>query len=194
MPVIVGWLINLLPLIWFLAAKGMPGLLKGMTTLSGRAGLVGKICGGIVWMYWFIRRLPIQFLKIKIGYGLLGKIFTGIRVIFGLFCNFPAIIFITLVGSQIFPSLLEKLFLLVGAVAVKIVLMIFTRVMSAMEDYDNMEQLNQIVGDSLDNMPPCLLDVLGYMHVVEDIGLIIGTLILLFTYKIVSAIAFKFVR
>ena len=194
MPAVVGWLINLLPLIWFLAARGMPALLKEATTLAGRAGLVGKICGAIVWVYWFIKRIPIQFLKIKIGYGLLGKIFLGIRVIFGLFCNFPVIIFITLVGSQIFPSLLEKLFLLIGAVAVKIVLMIFTRVMSAMEDYDNMEQLNQIVGDSFDNMPPCLLDVLGYMHVVEDIGLIIGTLILLFTYKIVSAIAFKFVR
>ena len=72
--------------------------------------------------------------------------------------------------------------------------MLFTKIMSAMEDYNNMEELNQIVGSSLDNMPPCLLDVLGYMHVVEDIGLIIGTLILLFTYKIVSALAFKFVR
>lgn len=198
MPAIVGvvisWLVNLLPVIWFLANKAMPGLFKEVTVLAGRAGLVGKICGAIVWVYWFVRRLPISFLKIKLGNGVLGKIFLGIRVILSMMGKFPVIMFITLVGSQIFPGLLEKCFLIIGAIAIKIVMKLFTHVMDAMEDYNNMDMLNQIVGDSLDNMPPCLIDVLGYMHIVEDIGMIIGTLVLIITYNFVSSIAFKFVR
>lgn len=191
---VLGWLINLLPLIWFVVSKGFPAMLKGLTAASSRAGLWGKICGALVAIYWFIRRLPITFLKIKLGTGALGKIFSAIRWILNFGFRFPVIMFITLVGSQIFPSLLEKIFLLVGALCVKIGLMLFGKIMAAMEDVNNMEEITAVVGNSLDNFPPCMLDVMAYMHIVEDIGLIVSTYVLIMTWNLVTSLAFKFVR
>jgi len=192
--IVIGCLSNLLPLIWFFVAKKLPGIGAMIAGAAGRAGVLGKICAGLMAVYWFVRRLPISFLKIKLGSGVLGKIFTGVRWILNMGFKFPVIMFITLVLSQVFPSLLEKIFMLIGAVAIKISVMLFGKIMSAMEDSNNMDMINSIVGDSLDAMPPCLIDVLGYMHIVEDLGMIISTLVLIMTYNLVSAIAFKFVR
>ena len=191
---VMGWLVNVLPLIWFLAVKGFPALVKAATAMAGRTGILAKICGAIVAVYWFIRRLPITFLKIKLGTGVLGKIFSAIRWMLNFGFKFPVVLFITLVGSQIFPGLLEKIFLLVGALCVKIGLMLFGKIMSAMEDTNNMEQVTAIVGDSLDQFPPCMLDVMAYMHIVEDIGLIVSTYVLIMTWNLVTSFAFKFVR
>lgn len=191
---VLGFLFNVLPLIWFVVTKALPGFFGTVQTIAGRAGVLGKICSAIVSVYWFVRRLPITFLKIKLGTGALGRIFSAVRWILNFGFKFPVIMFITLVGSQIFPSLLERIFLLIGAVAVKIAVMLFGKIMTAMQDSNNMDLINNVVGESLDAMPPCLIDVLGYMHVVEDLGMIIGTLVLIMTYNLVSAIAFKFVR
>lgn len=191
---IMGWLVNVLPLIWFVAVKGLPTAFKAITAAAGRAGIIGKICGVVVAVYWFIRRLPITFLKIKLGSGVLGKIFSAIRWMLNFGFRFPVVMFITLVGSQIFPGLLEKIFLLVGALCVKIGLMIFGKIMSAMEDVNNMEEITSVVGNSLDNFPPCMLDVMAYMHIVEDIGLIVSTYVLIMTWNLVTSLAFKFVR
>ena len=191
---VIGGLVNVLPLIWYFVAKKLPGIGAMIAGAAGRAGVLGKICAGLMAVYWFVRRLPIAFLKIKLGSGILGKIFSGIRWALNMGFKFPVIMFITLVLSQVFPSLLEKIFMLIGAVAIKISVMLFGKIMSAMEDSNNMDMINSIVGDSLDAMPPCLIDVLGYMHIVEDLGMIISTLVLIMTYNLVSAIAFKFVR
>lgn len=191
---VMGWLVNVLPLIWFLAVKGFPALIKAATAMSGRTGILAMICRGIVAVYWFIRRLPIAFLKIKLGTGVLGKIFSAIRWMLNFGFKFPVVLFITLVGSQIFPGLLEKIFLIVGALCVKIGLMLFGKIMAAMEDANNMEQVTAIVGESLDQFPPCMLDVMAYMHIVEDIGLIVSTYVLIMTWNLVTSFAFKFVR
>lgn len=191
---VMGWLVNVLPLIWFLSVKGFPALIKAATAMAGRTGILAKICGVIVAIYWFIRRLPITFLKIKLGTGVLGKIFSAIRWMLNFGFRFPVVLFITLVGSQIFPGLLEKIFLLVGALCVKIGLMLFGKIMAAMEDTNNMEQVTAIVGESLDQFPPCMLDVMAYMHIVEDIGLIVSTYVLIMTWNLVTSFAFKFVR
>lgn len=191
---VMSWLVDVLPLIWFIAVKGFPGLFKQVTAMAGRAGIIGKICGAIVAAYWFVRRLPIAFLKIKLGSGVLGKIFSAVRWILNFGFRFPVIMFITLVGSQIFPGLLEKIFLMVGALCVKIGLMLFGKIMTAMEDSNNMEEITAIVGDSLDHFPPCMLDVMAYMHIIEDIGLIVSTYVLIMTWNLVTSLAFKFVR
>lgn len=192
MPVVIGWLINFLPLIWYVVSK-LP-ILKTLTSLAGRAGLFAKICGLLVSAYWFIRRLPITFLKIKLGTGFLGRIFLAIRVLLNCAFNFPVIVVFTLFMSQYFPSLLEHLFLIVGAIALKIGISIFSKVMSAMDTVSNMDTLNSVIGNSADQLPPCMLDVLAYMHVVEDLGLIITTAVVVMTYNLVTTFAFKFVK
>ena len=134
------------------------------------------------------------FLPIKLGNGLLGHIFKAIRVLLNCSFRFPVIVVFTLVMSQVFPSLLEHLFLIVGAIALKIGMMIFSKVMSSMDDVSNMDTLNTIIGDSASNMPPCMIDMLAYLHVIEDLGLIITTAVVVMTYNLVTTFAFKFVR
>lgn len=194
MSAVIGFLLNVLPLIWYLCSKAAPGIFKGITAMAGKTGILAKICGAIVAIYWFVRRLPIAFLKIKLGTGVLGHIFTAIRWILNSMWRFPVIMFLTLVLSQVFPSLLEKIFLIVGALAIKIGVMLFGTVMKSIEDMDNSSELTAIIGDSLDNWPPCLMDVLGYLHIVEDLGMIITTLVLIMTYNLVSSLAFKFIK
>ena len=192
MPVVIGWLINFLPLIWYIVSK-LP-ILNTLTSMSGKAGLFAKICGLLVSAYWFIRRLPIAFLKVKLGSGILGRIFLAIRTLLNCAFNFPVIVVFTLFMSQYFPSLLEHLFLIVGAIALKIGISIFSKVMSAMDTVSNMDTLNTVIGNSADQLPPCMLDVLAYMHVVEDLGLIITTAVVVMTYNLVTTFAFKFVK
>lgn len=194
--VIMGWIVPLLPVIWWFARKALPRLVPALIAMMGKGGVIAAVLGAIVGIYKWVRHLSIVLLAIKLGAGPLGKIFSAIRWILNATFKFPIIMGLTLVLSQIFPGLLERIFLIVGALSVKIGLMIFGNVMDLINDSaeNNMEQLNSIVGSSLDQLPPCLVDVMGYMHLVEDIGLIISTAILIMVYNFVTAFAFKFVK
>ncbi len=194
--VIMGWIVPLLPIIWWFARKALPRLVPALIAMMGKGGVIAAILGSIVGIYKWVKHLSIVLLAIKLGSGPLGKIFSAIRWILNATFKFPIIMGLTLVLSQIFPGLLERIFLIVGALSVKIGLMIFGNVMDLINDSaeNNMEQLNSIVGSSLDQLPPCLVDVMGYMHLVEDIGLIISTAILIMVYNFVTAFAFKFVK
>ena len=194
--VIMGWIVPLLPVIWWFAQKALPRLLPALVAMMGKGGVIAAILGAIVGIYKWVRHLSIVLLAIKLGAGPLGKIFSAIRWILNATFKFPIIMGLTLVLSQVFPGLLERIFLIVGALSVKIGLMIFGNVMDLINDSaeNNIDQLNSIVGSSLDQLPPCLVDVMGYMHLVEDIGLIISTAILIMVYNFVTAFAFKFVK
>lgn len=194
--VIMGWIVPLLPVIWWFARKALPRLVPALIAMMGKGGVIAAVLGAIVGIYKWVRHLSIVLLAIKLGAGPLGKIFSAIRWILNATFKFPIIMGLTLVLSQIFPGLLERIFLIVGALSVKIGLMIFGNVMDLINDSaeNNIDQLNSIVGSSLDQLPPCLVDVMGYMHLVEDIGLIISTAILIMVYNFVTAFAFKFVK
>lgn len=194
--VIMGWIVPLLPIIWWFARKALPRLVPALIAMMGKGGVIAAILGAIVGIYKWVRHLSIVLLAIKLGSGPLGRIFSAIRWILNATFKFPIIMGLTLVLSQIFPGLLERIFLIVGALSVKIGLMIFGNVMDLINDSaeNNMDQLNSIVGSSLDQLPPCLVDVMGYMHLVEDVGLIISTAILIMVYNFVTAFAFKFVK
>lgn len=194
--VIMGWIVPLLPIIWWFARKALPRLVPALIAMMGKGGVIAAILGAIVGIYKWVRHLSIVLLAIKLGSGPLGKIFSAIRWILNATFKFPIIMGLTLVLSQVFPGLLERIFLIVGALSVKIGLMIFGNVMDLINDSaeNNIEQLNTVLGDSLSQLPPCLVDVMGYMHLVEDIGLIISTAILIMVYNFITAFAFKFVK
>lgn len=193
---IMGWIVPLLPVIWWFARKALPRLVPALVAMMGKGGVIAAILGAIVGIYKWVKHLSIVLLAIKLGSGPLGKIFSAIRWILNVTFKFPVIMGLTLVLSQVFPGLLERIFLIVGALSVKIGLVIFGNVMDLINDSaeNNMDQLNTIVGSSVDQLPPCLVDVMGYMHLVEDIGLIISTAILIMVYNFVTAFAFKFIK
>ena len=192
MSAVIGLLLNFLPLLIYVFKKAP--ILKTLVATSGKTGLFASIAGVLMAIYHFVKSIPIFLLKVRLGNGLLGHIFSAIRVLLNCSFNFPVIVVFTLVMSQVFPSLLEHLFLIVGAIALKVGIMIFSKVMASMEESSNIDTLNQIIGNSADNLPPCMIDMLAYLHVIEDLGLIITTAVVVLTYNIVTAFAFKFVR
>ena len=193
---VLSWVVSFLPIIWWVASKGFPKIIPALMAVMGKGGVIAAILGAIVGIYKWVKHLSIALLAIKLGAGPLGRIFSAIKWILNFAFKFPVIMGITLVGSQIFPGLLERIFLLVGAVSVKIALVLFGNVMRLINSSaeNNTEMLNTVIGDSIDQLPPCLVDVMAYMHVVEDIGLLVSTAILIMVYNFVTAFAFKFVK
>ena len=159
---IMGWIVPLLPVIWWFARKALPRLVPALVAMMGKGGVIAAILGAIVGIYKWVKHLSIVLLAIKLGSGPLGKIFSAIRWILNVTFKFPVIMGLTLVLSQVFPGLLERIFLIVGALSVKIGLVIFGNVMDLINDSaeNNMDQLNTIVGSSVDQLPPCLVDVM----------------------------------
>lgn len=193
---ICAWLLNLLPILWFVASKVFPRVIPALVAMMKNGGIIATILGVFVGVYKWVKHLSIALLAIKLGSGFFGKIFTVIRFFLNFMFRFPIIAGITLVLSQIFPTVYERIFLVVGAVSIKIALSIFGNVMRLINDSaeNNVEALNTILGESIDQLPPCMVDVLGYMHLVEDVGLLVSTAILIMVYNFVTAFAFKFVK
>lgn len=193
---ICSWVISFLPIIWWLCSKAFPRIIPALVAMMGKGGVIAAILGAIVGIYKWVKHLSIVLLAIKLGSGPLGKIFSAIKWILNFAFKFPVIMGITLVGSQIFPGLLERIFLLVGAVSIKIALVLFGNVMSLINSSseNNTAVLNTIIGESVDQLPPCMIDVMAYMHIVEDVGLLVSTAILIMVYNFVTAFAFKFVK
>ena len=193
---ILSWIISFLPVIWWVSTKGLPKLVPMLGSLMGRKGIIGAIVATVYGVYRWVKHLSIALLKIKLGYGILGKIFSLLRLTLWLGFRFPVIMGITLVGSMIFPGLLEKVFLLIGAVSIKIGLTLFGNVMELIKNSaeNNTDTLITAIGDASSQLPPCMVDVLGYLHVVEDLGLIVGTILLIMIYNFVVAFAFKFIK
>ena len=76
--------------------------------------------------------------------------------------------------------------MVVGAVSVKLALVLVkwaSKVMAESPE-NNTEELYEIMGESVDALPPCFIDILGYCHLVEDLGLIITTAIFVGIYNL----------
>lgn len=126
-----------------------------------------------------------------------GKLY-GFRRVFSLLrhgVRAPIIFAITALISAFCPTIFEKLFLVVGAVFAKLGLMFLkwsTSMISGMDE-NNTEELFSILGDSASNLPPCMIDILGYLHMIEDLGMIISTLIFIGLYNLIKHFYFRFI-
>lgn len=193
---VIGWLLTLLPLLWSLLAKAFPKIIPALMSAAGRAGIIGTICAVIVKIYKFLIGIPLFIAGIFKGVGALGSIFVAIRYILSLFLRFPVIMGFTLVMGQYFPTLLEKIFLVVGAVSIKIALIFVKWGKSFVDNMkeNNLQQLQQALGDSVNQLPPCLVDIMGYLHFVEDIGMIITTAVFIGIYNLVTYFFMRYGR
>ena len=105
----------------------------------------------------------------------------------------PIILAITFVLSAFCPTLFEKLMMIIGAVSVKIALVLVkwgSKVIDNMQE-NNVDEFYAIMGESIDSLPPCFIDVLGYCHLVEDIGIIVSTAIFCGIYNLIKHFYFK---
>lgn len=194
MSVVIGWLIPLLPLIWSLLTKVFPKLLPAVISVAGRAGVIGAICAILVKIYQFLIGVPVWIGTLFKGVGPIGAIFVAIRFILSLFMRFPVIMGFTLLLSQYYENILEKIFLTVGAMSIKIALIFVKWGKNFIDNMkeNNIAELKEILGDSIDGLPPCTIDVMGYLHFVEDVGMIVSTLVFIGIYKLVTHFFFRY--
>ena len=78
----------------------------------------------------------------------------------------PVILGIMFVLSAFFPTLAEKIFMIVGAVAMKLAIVMVrwgSNVLSNAPE-NNVQELYTILGTTVDGIPHCFIDILGYYH------------------------------
>lgn len=193
---VIGWLLTLLPIIWALVSKVIPKFIPAVIAMAGRTGVIAIICSVIVKIYQFVLGIPAFFVGVFKGAGFFGAVFYVIRYILSLFFRFPVVMGFTLVMGQYFPTLIEKVFLVVGAVSIKIALL-FVRWGKGFVDglqQNNMADLHAALGNSLDSLPPCIVDIMGYMHFVEDVGMLISTAVFIGIYNLVTYFFMRYGR
>lgn len=189
MPVVIGWLISLLPLIWAFVSKALPKLIPSLISVAGRGGAIALIASVIVKIYSFIVGLPGWLIGVYGKGGILFTVIMVIRIIIRNIAKFPVIVGFTLLMGQYFPTIFEKIFLVVGALSIKLALIFVGWGKSFIDSLqqNNTAELNQILGDSLNSLPPCMVDIMGYMHFVEDVGFIVTTAVFVGIYNLVWA-------
>lgn len=209
---VISWLLVLGPLIKALITKVIPKLLSKWRGVGGKltgnaeglgggplvlgdlalgdamqkTGILGAIFILITRIWGWLGRFP-TFIKGLFDTG--GALFflrPAFDFLIGIFKT-PVLLFISLMVSSVFPTILEKFFLLVGAVAMKIFLFFFKigkNVFSqAAQDIGSeggvVDEFRSAVLDSFDQLPHCMVDVMGYVHLLENLGLIVSTAMLL---------------
>lgn len=189
MPVVIGWLLSVLPLIWAFVSKALPKLIPSLISVAGRGGVLALIASVIVKIYSFIIGIPGWLIGVYGKGGLLFSIIMVVRIIIRHIAKFPVIVGFTLLMGQYFPTIFEKIFLVVGALSIKLALVFVGWGKSFIDglQQNNTSELNQILGDSLTSLPPCMVDIMGYMHFVEDVGFIVTTAVFVGIYNLVWA-------
>ena len=159
---------------------GADVLLSSTMAKSGAIGVIVVILGRI---WGWCSRFTGWFKGLFEAGGTLAFIRPVLEFLLGCFKT-PILLGLSLVVSSIFPTFLEKIFLTVGAVCLHIFLWIFklgkNAFLGAMEHAGSdggsaISEFRDTVLGSFDELPPCMVEVLGYLHLVEDLGLIVTT-------------------
>lgn len=193
MGTVIGWILMLAPLLLPLLKKVLPKLftklgvllggLLGGAAVGGKVGVFAKIVGALAFLFSWLKRFP-GWLK---GLFAVGGVLHFLRVIVVyLLCvvKTPILLLIMLVTSAFFPTFVEKIFLVVGSVVLRIFLWFFKLgknvFLTALEDAGSdggsaVDEFRDAVLTSFDELPPCMVEIMGYLHLVEDLGIIVTT-------------------
>lgn len=211
---VISWLLLLGPVIKALLTKVLPKIFSRLRGVGGKltgnaeglgggtlvlgdlalgetikqTGAIGAVLLILTRIWGWLGRFP-SFLKgLFDAGGALGFLRPLLEFIVGMFKT-PVLVFFSLLVSSFFPTVLEKLFLVVGAVGMKIFLYFFkigkTVFTTALEDAGGeggvVDEFRDAVLGSFDELPPCMVNVMGYVHLIENIGMLVttATLILL---------------
>lgn len=191
-PIIERILPKLLPKI--AAAIGIGGAVGAAGSTIAKGGAVAGIVALLSKIWGWLSRFP-RFLYSLFAVG--GKLYFFRAALEFLLLVFrsPVILLIGLVTSVIFPGIIEKVFLLVGTAMMHIFIFLFGIVknlfmsMSASEGGSAaVDEFRNAVINSLQALPPCVRQVMGYLHFIEDLGLIVMCMSLILTISIFRVI------
>lgn len=210
----ISWIVLLAPIIKALITKVLPKLFARIRGVGGKltgnaeglgggalvlgdlalgeslkqTGAIGAVLLMLTRIWGWLGRFPAFLKGLFAEGGALGFLRPLLEFIVGMFKT-PVLMFFSLVVSSMFPTILEKIFLVVGAVGMKIFLYFFkigkTVFTSTLESAGGeggvVDEFRDAVLGSFDELPPCMINVMGYLHVIEDLGMIVttATLILL---------------
>lgn len=211
---VISWLLLLAPIIKALVVKVFPKILGRMRGVGGKltgnaeglgggtlvlgdlalgesikqTGAIGAVLLILTRIWGWLGRFPAFLKGLFDAGGALGFLRPILEFIVGMFKT-PVLVFISLLVSSFFPTILEKIFLVVGAVGMKIFLYFFkigkNIFTAALEDAGSeggvVDEFRDAVLGSFDELPPCMVNVMGYVHLIENIGMLVttATLILL---------------
>lgn len=172
------------------ANRENPGSDDGSDEHSGsgwlsKLGWIGAIIGTIFFTKGWLAKLPGWLKGLFASGGALYFLRSWVlRVIF--IFRHPIILIVGLIISSLFPSVLEYFFLLIGFVTMKVFMLIF-HVGKRMFESDQspaIDQMRNSILNSIDSLPPCMTQVMGYLHLVEDLGIIVTTFALVLAYRV----------
>lgn len=212
---VIGWIIILAPIIFKLCAKFFPVIGKAIMRLAGKggsvvagasigsvyasSGVLGAIFFVVSKIWGWLTKFP-GWLKYLFGEG--GKLFF-IHKFFMFAITFfknPIILALSLITSVVFPTILEKIFLVVGAIGLKIFMFFFkigkAAFMGAMQSAaqgggNALDEFRDAILGSFDEFPPCMIQTMGYLHLVEDLGIFmtcISLLVIVSVFKTVYSV------
>lgn len=171
---IMGWLLSLLPGVWGFNKWVLPKLSEFAVSLSSSGGVFSTLLGAVLKIFVTIVKLPSMLVELVAS--LPGNIF---KLFSKFMLNYRYLAIISMVLSEYFSNLMENIFLIVGVVSVKIALVFVKWGKTFIENapQNNLNELKNLMGDSVASLPPCMIDVMGYMHIVENIGMLVSTFI-----------------
>ena len=202
MATVVATLLTLLPLLiplfQRLAPKILPklaGLFGARTLVAGgsmvaKGGAVAGILTILSKIWGFLGRFP-KFLVGLFAFG--GKLYwiRGVLEFLLLVFKSPVVRLIGLVTSSLFPGILEKIFLVVGSAVMHIFIFLFgiakkmfMNMSSAEGGSPALDEFRDAMYSSFSSLPPCMVKVMGYIHFVENLGLITTCMMLILTVSI----------
>ena len=205
---VISWLLLLGPIIKALLTKVLPKLFSRFRGVGGKltgnaeglgggalvlgdlalgetikqTGAVGAVLLILTRIWGWLGRFPAFLKGLFDAGGALGFLRPLLEFIVGMFKT-PVLVFFSLLISSYFPTILEKIFLLVGAVGMKIFLYFFkigkNVFTMALEDVGSeggvVDEFREAVLGSFDELPPCMINVMGYVHLIENLGMLITT-------------------
>lgn len=185
---IVGWLLSLLPAMVGLHKWVLPKLTEYASSLMSSGGVISTIFGAIIKLLVNIVRLPYFLVD------LISHIPLNIFKLFSKFMlDFRYLAIISMVLSEYFSNLFETIFLIVGVVTIKIGVIIvkWGKDFLANMQQNNVSELKEILTNNVGNLPPCMVDVMGYMHIVENVGMLVTSLIFCGVINIIYSYVLK---
>lgn len=192
MHLVIGWLLSFLPILAPVLKRFLPKTVISVAGMAGRGGLIGGIALILSKIMGAVQSIHVYLLGALKGRGRFAFVFLVIEWVCVHLVKFPTLFFLVFVLGQYFPTIFEKIFLIIGAFSIKIFMVVFrwARDFISSIPENNIEELREALGTSAQNLPPCVVDVLGYMHIVEDIGMIVTTFIFIIITKLIIYFAF----
>lgn len=199
MGTLIATLLTILPLLLPLLGKILPKIAPKLGGLFGGAvagsavakgGFFAGVLAFLSRIWSVIGRFPKWLVGLFAAGGKLYFIRAALEFILVAFRS-PVVLFFGLLSSAFFPTIIEKFFLLVGAAVMHIFVFffgickrLFTEMSAAEGGSPAIDEFKNAVLSSFNDLPPCFVSTMGYVHFLEDLGMIVTCMALILTISI----------